>query len=48
MASRRPVVLVVGDGVELVHWPPTRRSLLRAVHSRLAASAAVVALGARS
>jgi hypothetical protein len=29
----------VGDGVEAVRWPPTRRSLLRAVHGRLAASA---------
>jgi DNA-binding response OmpR family regulator len=29
----------VGNGVEPVRWPPTRRSLLRAVHGRLAASA---------
>lgn len=29
----------IGDDVEVVRWPPTRRSLLRAVHSGLAASA---------
>ncbi len=41
-----PAGPLVGDGVELVHWPPTRRALLRAVDGRLAASAATAALGA--
>jgi CheY-like chemotaxis protein len=29
-----------GEGVELTHWPPTRRSLLDAVHRRLPGSQA--------
>ncbi len=34
-----PAASFVDDGVELVRWPPERRSLLRAVRGRLAASA---------
>lgn len=34
-----PAGSFAGDGIELVRWPPERRSLLRAVRGRLAASA---------
>jgi CheY-like chemotaxis protein len=34
-----PAASFVDGGVELVRWPPERRSLLRAVRGRLAASA---------